>query len=70
MGGQESKYNIHYVIFNKDYLVEMLLKVGFVDVYEWDPNSSSCRNIDDYASAAFNINGTSVPISLNLEAIK
>lgn len=70
MGGQDYPENFHYSIFNKNYMVELFNKVGFVQVKEWDPNKVENHNFSDWTSVKFIINDKEYPISLNLEAIK
>jgi predicted SAM-dependent methyltransferase len=70
VGGQNYKYNYHYVVFNKDYLTDLLLRAGFCQVREWCPGSSDLKSFDDWSNKFFTINDRSIPISLNLEAIK
>jgi len=70
MGAQDYKYNFHMVIFNRSGLTELLLKVGFSEVREWQPHSSELTTFDDSSGREILINGKYYPVSLNLEAIK
>ena len=70
MGGQDDEYNIHYCVFNQQYLSKLLKDVGFQKVVEWDPDNCSYHNFKDCASRALTVNGKKYRISLNLEAIK
>lgn len=70
VGGQDYKYNFHYVVFNKIYLTELLRKAGFDEVREWLPGSTELTTFDDWSGRSFDVNGKSIPISLNLEAVK
>lgn len=70
VGGQDYKYNYHHVVFNKAYLTELLVQAGFDEVREWLPGSSELTSLDDWSGKFFVVNGKSIPISLNLEAVK
>ena len=70
MGGQDDKYNIHYSVFNQQYLSNLLTEVGFSKVVPWDPGHCLYHNFQDKASRKREINGKEYLISLNLEAIK
>lgn len=70
MGGQDSEYNIHYSIFNRQSLSELLQKVGFSAVRPWDPWNCRHHDFKDKACKVMSVNGDSIPISLNLEAVK
>lgn len=70
MGGQDHKYNIHYCVFNRQRLSELLTKAGFREVISWDPDNCRYHNFKDKASKRIKINGKEYIISLNLEAIK
>lgn len=70
MGGQEYPNNFHYAVFNNNYLTGLLLKCGFTEVREWDPEFVDNHKFDDWTSAKYEVNGKIYPISLNLEAVK
>jgi len=70
MGGQEYPNNFHYAVFNKNYLTGLLLKCGFSEVREWDPEVVDNHNFEDWTSKKYEVNGKIYPISLNLEAVK
>lgn len=70
MGGQDHEYNIHYSVFNKQRLSELLKEVGFRDVVPWDPDNCEHHDFKDRASRRMKVNGKEILISLNLEAIK
>lgn len=69
MGGQGSKYNFHYSVFNFKSLEAELYAVGFAEVRRWDPTVADIW-MDDWASRQREINGKMFPVSLNVEAIK
>ena len=70
MGGQNNKYNYHYIIFNKNNLIKHLVCTGFTDAREWVPGSCSLTTFDDFSVYHKTVEGKVYPISLNLEANK
>lgn len=70
MGGQDNRFNYHYVLFNKKYLSELLARVGFTDICEWVPGSSDLTTFEDFSVYKKDVSGRSYEISLNLEARK
>jgi len=70
MGGQDHEYNIHYSVFNRRRLSELLEEVGFREVVLWDPDNCEHHDFKDRASRRMKVNGGEISISLNLEAIK
>lgn len=70
MGGQDDEYNIHYSVFDYQYLSGLLKEFGFHDVVSWDPDNCQYHNFKDRASRKINVNGKEHMISLNLEAVK
>lgn len=70
MGGQDYKYNFHLTSFNKRSLAELLANAGFRETREWQHGSTEITSIDDFSAFHLQVNGTSYPISLNLEAVK
>jgi predicted SAM-dependent methyltransferase len=70
MGGQDHQYNIHYSIFNRQGLSELLGEVGFREVVPWGPDNCQHHNFKDRASRKITVQGKQYPISLNLEAVK
>ena len=70
MGGQDHSHNFHNTVFNRKYLTELLLSVGFREVREWDPEEVELHSFQDWASRPIEIRGKKYPISLNLEGVK
>lgn len=70
MGGQDYRYNFHFVAFNAAYLGSLLEACGYHDVRTWDPRSCRHHDFEDWASRQFSYRGREYPISLNLEATK
>jgi predicted SAM-dependent methyltransferase len=70
MGGQEHKYNVHYSVFNQEYLTDRLREAGFREIRQWDPDCVANHNFRDWANSDILVNGTAFPVSLNLEAVK
>lgn len=71
-GGQKTKYDYHKMIYDKKSLTEILLKMGFHDIQEWDWRQTDHGKFDDYSQSYLphmeKDNG--LLMSLNLEAIK
>lgn len=71
MGGQEYAYNFHRVIFNQDYLTDLLLAAGFTSVRIWQPDDGGVgHDVNDWSRRLFKVGDRAYPISLNIEAIK
>ncbi len=70
MGGQDHEYNIHYAVFNRRRLSELLREVGFREVVPWDPDNCEHHDFKDRASRRMKTGGAEIMISLNLEAMK
>lgn len=70
MGGQENRYNFHYVLFNKNNLTRRLIQAGFADIHEWEPGSNDLTTFADFSIYQKVINGKKYKISLNIEARK
>lgn len=70
LGGQNNKYNFHYMVFNKQNLTMKLKEAGFSDIVNWTPNSSAITAFDDFSDYLKEVNGQRYPVSLNLEASK
>lgn len=70
MGGQNSRYNFHYVLLNRCNLSKYLTNSGFVNVCEWIPGSDQLKTFDDFSIYLKEVNGKKYEISLNLEAQK
>ena len=70
MGGQDHALNIHYSVFNLNYLSRLLIEVGFRSVREWDPEQVNYHNFEDWASKTIEVGGNSYQVSLNVEAVK
>lgn len=71
-GGQKTKYDYHKMIYDKKSLTEILLKMGFHDIREWDWRQTDHSKFDDYSQCYLphmdKDNG--LLMSLNLEASK
>jgi len=68
MGAQGDKYDFHKIIFNKEYLNNLLKQTGFIEVRKWDPETTPDHTLSDWAGNKL-VNNIH-PISLNLEAVK
>ena len=71
-GGQKTEYDYHKMIYDKKSLTEILLKMGFQDIREWDWRHTDHSEFDDYSQSHLphmeKDNG--LLMSLNLEARK
>jgi len=70
MGGQDYAYNFHYVVFNAEFLGDLLRSCGYRDIRTWDPEHCQYHDFQDWASRLYECDGKQYPISLNLEATK
>lgn len=70
LGGQNNKYNFHYMVFNKNNLTIKLDEAGFSNIKRWTPNSSPMTTFNDFSGYLKDVNGKKYPVSLNLEAKK
>ncbi len=70
MGGQHSQYNVHYGVFNRRSLSELLVRCGFRSTRSWDPLDCEHHDFKDKACKMVAVGGRRIPISLNLEAVK
>ena len=70
MGGQDHQFNIHYSVFNRQRLSQLLKEVGFREVVPWDPENCQYHDFKDRASRKLKVGECAYPISLNLEAVK
>jgi predicted SAM-dependent methyltransferase len=70
MGGQDHQFNIHYSVFNRQWLSQLLKEVGFREVAPWDPENCQYHDFKDRASRKLKVGELAYPISLNLEAVK
>ena len=70
MGGQGHHLNVHYSVFNEDYLTKQLMEDGFREVKHWNAENVAHHDFDDWANSELIIGGRRFPISLNLEAVK
>lgn len=70
LGGQNNKFNFHYMVFNKTNLTNKLIEAGFSNVKRWTPNSSLMTTFNDFSNYSKIVKGKSFPVSLNVEAKK
>jgi len=70
MGGQDHKYDLHYSVFNQQYLTDRLREAGFREIRQWDPDCVANHDFKDWANSDIIYTGRAFPVSLNLEAIK
>jgi len=70
MGGQDHKYDLHYSVFNQQYLTDRLREAGFREIRQWDPDCVANHDFKDWANSDIIYTGRAFPVSLNLETIK
>lgn len=70
MGGQGYAENIHKSVFNRSYLSELLVEIGFKEIRPWDAFNATYHDFDDWSRMKYIYNNKEWTISLNLEAIK
>lgn len=70
LGSYNNSYDIHYAVFNRTYLEQLLLRNGFREVRSWDPLKCEFHDFDDWASKTIEQGGKQYPVSLNIEGIK
>lgn len=68
LGGQQSPYDFHHVVFTRRSLQALLEQAGFRDVREWTPGSSPLTTFADWSARSVELNGKTHILSLNLEA--
>ena len=70
MGGQESKYNVHYSVFNRASLSRRLEEAGFRTIRPWDPDRCAYHDFKDKSMKVMTAGDAQIAVSLNLEAVK
>jgi predicted SAM-dependent methyltransferase len=70
MGGQDYPLNFHGAVFTKHRLSSLLQEAGFSNCREWAPGSDDLTTFNDFSTFTIAVNGTLMPVSLNLEATK
>jgi predicted SAM-dependent methyltransferase len=68
--GQDGEWDDHHTIWNKKYAERLLKEAGFKEVRSWDPATADHHSFTDKTSRAYDIAGETIPLSLNLEAVK
>lgn len=69
-GGQDYPFNFHHTAFNRASLTQVLLQAGFSEVRPWTHGSDALHSMPDWSGRSVGVQGKSIPISLNLEAVK
>lgn len=70
MGGQDYEYNFHKAVFNKALLSDLLLSCGFKHVQTWSTLDDFGIDLGDWSNKCFETPQGSIPVSLNIKAIK
>ncbi len=69
MGGQNYELNFHRSMYNKSYLIEILMNSGFRTFSEWDPIIDFGMQIGDFSNATINTSIKPENICLNIKAM-
>ena len=71
-GGQKSKFDYHKMIYDKNFLSNVLELCGFGEIKEWDWTKTEHHDFDDYSQSYLPHmeKDTGMLMSLNLEAKK
>jgi ubiquinone/menaquinone biosynthesis C-methylase UbiE len=70
MGGQTYRLNAHFTAFTRQSLTDRLLAVGFTQVRPWERNTDELTSLPDFTGLTATVGDRSIPLSLNLEAVK
>ena len=70
MGGNDSVYNVHHVVFNDRYLEQLLQKAGYKDIRLWEIGEDNYSSFDDWSGKKVSVNNRNYFISLNMQGIK
>lgn len=72
VGGQRDQYDLHKMVFDAPCLTDLLTKVGFKKIRNWDWHKTEHSQYDDYSQAYLPHmeKNTGTMMSLNIEAIK
>jgi len=70
MGGQDYQYNFHKSLYNASVLRNIFTEGEYSDVVEWDTLADFGIDLGDWSTGAILVNGRSMPISLNMKAVK
>jgi predicted SAM-dependent methyltransferase len=70
LGGQDYPLNFHHVAFTFDSLAAKLRAAGFREVRRWQRGADELTSLPDCTGATATIAGRTIPISLNVEAVK
>lgn len=70
LGSHRNAYDIHHIVFNREWLSAQLKQAGFSLVREWVPEHCEHHDFEDWASNCIVYGSNEYPISLNLEGVK
>jgi len=68
--GQEPPYNNHYSVWNWNFIQKFFVDRGFSSVRRWDPQAAEHYTMHDRAERILTQGTLSIPLSLNVEAVK
>jgi len=69
-GGQDYPFNFHKAAFDRAHLSGLMNEAGFTEVITWEPGQDQWCKLNDCSSTTVMIDGTTFPVSLNLQAKK
>lgn len=70
MGGQNYENDYHKSIYDFKILSEILKKLNFTQIENWDSQKDFGVELHDWSSGTYNINNKKIKISLNVKALK
>tara|TARA_S200000501_G_C20855220_1_gene757442 strand:- start:1619 stop:2263 length:645 start_codon:yes stop_codon:yes gene_type:complete len=70
MGGQNYENDFHKSIYDFKTLSELLKKLNFNHIENWESKKDFGVELDDWSSGTYNINNKKIKISLNIKALK
>ena len=70
MGGQNYENDFHKSIYDLKILSEILNKINFKEVKNWESEEDFGVQLNDWSSGIYKVNGKKFKISLNVKAIK
>ncbi len=70
MGGQNYENDFHKSIYDFKILSELLKKLNFNHVENWESQKDFGVELDDWSNGVYNINNKKIKISLNVKALK
>lgn len=70
MGGQTYPLNAHFTAFTRKSLTDRLHAVGFAKVRSWERDADELTSLPDFTGLTASVGDRTIPLSLNVEAVK